>query len=219
MTSSLKKALVVSAAALGALALGAGSASAATTFKVTAGSAPAGTAVAILGKTTGTSPQIAFTDVTSGTKLTCASGTAPGSITTGAARAGAGIARINGGTAKFNGCTGPLGVPLTVKGSGTWLLNATSGTATAVNGSISKISATVSGDGCSFTATGNVGGRYVNSNQTLVLTGAAAGLTLSNVQGCFGLLNEGDKASFKATYKINATNTAYNPIKVVPNAA
>lgn len=209
----LRTAAVVTGAAA-ALALGASSASAATTFTVKAGSAPSGTTVAVKGVTTGSSPQVTFVDTTSGTTLNCTSSSATGSVKTGTGLSGTGIATINGAGIVFSSCTGPLGLNLTVKGAGTWKLNATSGSTTAVKGTLTGVSATVSGSGCSFSVAGSVAGSYTNSTQALAFPGTTSGLKISNVNGCFGLVNSGDVASYKASYKLTATTAAYNPVKV-----
>lgn len=216
MKSTLIRTATVAVAALGALALGAGTASAATTFTVKAGTAANGTVVPITGTTTGASPQVTFKDTSSATTLNCASSKAPGSTKVGTGLPGTKIGTINGAATTFTGCTGPLGLVLKVTGSGTWNINATSGNTTAVNGTISAIKAKVADTNgqCSFTVTGSVAGRIVDSNSTLALPGTTSKLTISAVTGCFGLITNGDVASFKATYKLTATTAAFNPIKV-----
>lgn len=221
MNKPLLKVAMVGAAAAAALALGAGSASAAATFTVTAGNAPTGTLFAFTGVTQGASPQIEFADVTSSTTLNCASGTAPGLLTTGSGQAGTAIGSINGAKVAFAGCTGPNGLPLTVKGIGVWKLNAFTGNANGVtNGSINRITATVSDGGglCSFKVTGNVPVSYANATSALTVKGglsaANAKLTVSSAVGCFGLITDGDKASFAAVFKATANRAAYNPIAI-----
>ena len=219
MTSRFIKCAVVVAAAGAALALGTGSASAATTYKVTAGSAPVGTTVAVTGATQGTSPQITFTDATTGTVLNCVSGTAPGSTKTGTALAGGKIGSINGAGTTWNGCTGPLGLTFQVTGSKTWSINAQYKTSNGVTGNIANVSAVVNGgSSCTFTVTGSVPIAYINkaAGGFIQVKNTTSGLTVKNKIGsCFGAVNNGDKANFSAVYKITATNSAYNPVKIV----
>ncbi len=82
------KTIVVAGAAAATMAIGIMPANAVGTWTVTAGSAATGTAVAIKGTTTGASPQIHFTDTTTSTDLTCDSGTASGTTTTGSGLSG-----------------------------------------------------------------------------------------------------------------------------------
>lgn len=216
MRSLVSKALLIGGAALTALAIGTGSASAATTFTVAAGSAPAGTTVAVTGATTGTSPQVTFKDTTKNTTLTCASSTAKGSTKTGTALSGTAIASINGAATLFNTCKGPFGLTFKVTGANTWKLNATSGSTTGANGTLTGVTATVDGGtSCKFSVTGTVAGTYTNSTKALSFPGTTSTLTISNVVGgCFGAIASGDKASFKASYLLTATTAAYNPVKI-----
>ena len=89
-------------------------------------------------------------------------------------------------------------------------------------GSITAVNLHVAG-GCTYDYTGSIDGTYTNgpSNGTLTLPGTSSGLTISNVSGSlcrafFGIQN-GDLASFKATYQVAANTAAYNPIKIISN--
>ena len=203
---------VLAAAAL--VAFGAPAAFAASSYNVTAGSAPAGTII----RYTATSPQVTFTDTTSGTVLNCASASATGTVTVGTISSGTPIGTVDGTI--WNTCTGPGGISLAVTGSGTWGLNATGNTVGGVTpGNVSAVSAHVSGGGCDFDVTGTVDGTYTNgsSNGTLTLPGTTSGLTISNASffcGTVGIGN-GDLASFRATYQVVADNGAYNPIQII----
>jgi len=102
-----------------------------------------------------------------------------------------------------------------VTGIGTWNINATSYSSGKTTGTISNVKATVNDPGvCTFTATGSVAVTYTNSTQTLAVPGKTAGLTVSNVSGCFGIINNNDKAEFKANYKLTANTSADNPISI-----
>ena len=216
MTSRALKYGVAIAAAGAALALGTGSASAVGTYTVTAGNAPTATKVAITGTTQGASPQITFTDSTTGTVLNCASGTAPGSTTTGTALSGTAIGAINGAKTTWNTCTGPAGLTFNVTGSGTWKINALGGTATQVTGNITAIRAHVDGGAlCTVDVKGSVPITYNNTSQVLTVLNTKSTLTVFNKVGsCFGAVNEGDKANFSAAYKLVAGRASFNPVKI-----
>jgi hypothetical protein len=221
--SRLVKALCLAGAVSAAVAIAAAPAVAATTYTVTAGSAAAGTKVNFTGKTTGAAPQVHFNDTTAAQRLTCASGTAKGFTTTGSARPAAGLATITGAAFKLNNCTGPGGLALFVTGSGAWKLNATgynatSGTTTFTVANIAAHVASADGVTCTFDVTGTATATYKNSTQVLSVKPANSTLTLSNLHNsCFGLLNDGDHATFQANYKLTATNAAFNPIHFVKN--
>lgn len=206
-------------AATAGLACAVPAAFAAGTFTVTAGSAPAGTTVAITGVTSGTTPQIHFTDITSNVSFTCDSGTAPGSTKTGTGLSGAGIASINGPTTTWTNCQG-AGFNFQVAGVGTWSLNATSGSSAGVSGNVSAVNANVTGTGsfgstCNFNVTGTVPGSYDNASTTLTVNGG--GLTINNPTGTCASLNvikNGDAATFQANYVTTANTSAYNPVHI-----
>lgn len=213
------KAIVLASAVAGVLALGATAASAAPTFSIAAGSAPAGTSVAFTGATTGTSPQITLVDTTSNLTLTCDSGTAGGHATVGTGLPNTGLANVTGSTTTWTNCVGPLGLVLIPKGTGTWKLNATKYTAATgvTTGTLAGAHATVStsdGTSCVFKVAGSVPVTYTNSTQVLAVSPSKSNLKISGVTGCFGLINNGDVASFQANYKLTAKIAKYNPVKV-----
>ncbi|HEX4723802.1 MAG TPA: hypothetical protein VH333_14900 [Pseudonocardiaceae bacterium] len=217
MASRLVRALFVGGgAAAAALIIGIGSASADDpTWSVSAGAASGGSTVAFTGTTSGASPQISFSDVTSGLDLNCDSGTAGGSATVGTGLSGAGIATISGPSTTWTNCVGPLGIELDPTGVGNWSLNAASYAGGVTSGTISNITATVHNpDGnCDFTVTGTVNGTYDNASQALTVTPDPT-LSISGVTGCFGLINEGDQASFSASYHVVANDAANNPVQI-----
>lgn len=142
--------------------------------------------------------------------MSCSGATANGTLAPGTGVSGAAIASINATT--WTGCIGPLGLPMTVTGSGSWKLNAT-GTATAgtsdnVAGNISSITANVAQTGnpsaCSFKVTGVVDGVFKEGTSQLQVTSptAVGSLVISNVVGCYGLVANGDPAEFNGTYNI-----------------
>lgn len=212
------KTLAVAGAAAGALVIGIMPANAlATTFTVKAGSAANGTTVKFTGATTGATPQITFVDKTSGQVLHCDSGTAPGKATVGKKQAGSGIGKITGSATTWKNCVGPAGITLKVTGVGTWKLNAVSYASGVTKGTITGANANVKtpdGTTCKFTVMGSVPVTYTNSTRILAVQDTAANLVTSNVTGCFGLINNGDHASFKGSYKVTVSPAADNPLTI-----
>jgi hypothetical protein len=68
-----------------------------------------------------------------------------------------------------------------------------------------------SGALCAATYTGTLAGNYNSMTRRLTLTGSPT-LTISDVNGCFGLLNDGDAASFAGTY--NVVGSPVNPVAI-----
>lgn len=216
----LDRAVLVAGVVAATVVLGVGQASAVDlSYTVTAGSAASGSTVALTGTATGTAsaPAITFTDTTTNQVLNCVSGTAPGTTTVGAGQSGAGLATIDGASTTWTSCTGPLGLAFTVSGSGSWILNATGATAGGTTpGTITSASASVSDPGiCSFDVSGSVTGSYTNgSPATLSVAADNSTLTISNVNGCLGIINDGDAATFVGAYQIAANDAANNPVTV-----
>jgi hypothetical protein len=197
--------LAGSAAAL-AIGLGAASALAATTLtvKVTGG-----------GSFTGTAAKTVLSD--NGVNVTCSSkgstpaSTAKGSIKTGTIKGAAPlkVAPVSG--LKFNNCTGPLGAVTAKPVKEPYALRVDSKTngSGQTAGMITGVSVKVSMTACSFTVTGSAPGYYSNSKHTLTMTPKppvklmnTAKLTVSNVNGCAGVVHNGDHPSYTAAYKL-----------------
>jgi len=190
-------------------------ASATATWTVKAGSAANGTTVSITGTTQGTTPQIHFSDATTSQKLTCDSGTAPGTVKVGSGESGTRLGKISGPNTTWNNCSGPAGLRFAVTGIGTWNINASSYASPVTTGHIAKVDATVDDPGlCTFTVTGAVAVNYSNATQVLTVPGKSPTLAISNVTGCFGAINNGDKAEFSAKYLLAASVSADNPITI-----
>jgi hypothetical protein len=75
---------------------------------------------------------------------------------------------------------------------------------------ITKVDVKVSLTGCSFTVTGSAPGYYSNKTHTLYMTPKApvkgvakSGLTVSNVNGCSTVVNNGDHPTYTASYKVS----------------
>jgi hypothetical protein len=203
MRNGLGRMLFTGAAAALAIGFGASSALATTatlTVKVTNG-----------GTYTASSSSTVLTD--NGVSVTCTGSKASGSIPTKTYTAATTPVKVGtSATLSFTGCTGPLGavtvkvnkLPYSVKvdsktnGSGQ-----TDGMVTGVNTSVSMT-------GCSFTVTGSAPGFYTNGTHKLSLTPKlpvtplnSAKLTISNVSGCGGLVNNNDHPTYKSTYTVS----------------
>jgi hypothetical protein len=157
----------------------------------------------------GTATSATLTD--NGVSLTCStSGKTPavsvkGNVPDGTTQ---GASPLKVGTAKalsFNNCTGPLGAVTVTPIKESYAVKADSATSSTgqTDMIISGIDTSVSMSGCSFTVTGSVPGYYTNSNSTLTLTPdlpmkplSKAQLTVGNVNGCAGLVNNGDHPTF-----------------------
>jgi hypothetical protein len=192
--------LLVAGAAAAAVALTAVPAHAAGTWTVTG--SPGGTLSGAAGVTT----------LTDGTVvLKCVSSTATGTIVNGVYATGTNIAQITGIT--FTTCTGPLGLKFTVTQSGVWALNAVNYAAGVTQGTITNVTAGLSGPGCTATVTGSVAGSYTNSTATLFVdpslnTALGTQLTISGVSGCFNLIHNGDHPTFNGSYVLTPNTIA-----------
>ena len=196
-------ALIVVAAAAAAIGLGATTAlatSASLTVKVTGG-----------GSYTATSSNTTLSD--NGVSVTCTSSTASGTIPT-KTYSNATTPVTVGTSAKlsFSGCTGPLGAVTVKVNSLPYKVQADSKTNSKgqTDGMVAGANTSVSMTGCSFSVTGSAPGFYTNSNHTLSLTSTlptkplnSAKLTVSNVNGCAGLVNNGDHPSYTGSYKVS----------------
>lgn len=193
-------------------------------FTVTAGSAASGS-VNVTGVTTGSTPQIRFTDTSTGVAFTCDSGTAPGTVVVGghsytSPATSVQVGAITGGGTTWTNCQGD-GFNFTVAGSGSWPVNASMGTSTGVSGTISGVNASVTGTGifgttCNFTVTGSVPTSYTNTDHTLHVT-AGTGLQIATASGTcasLGAVNGGDSATFVADYSVTANTSADNPVQI-----
>ena len=198
MRTGIARVLVTGAAATAALALSATTAFASTaTTKFTV--SPGGKYTAAAGKTV-------LKDNKTKTVLTCKSASAKGTLKKGKGLAGKNIGTIT--SSSFNKCSGPLSLTFKVKQSGTWDLTVTKfstkngGVAT---GFISNIKALLTGPGCSATVTGSTDATYSNKTATLSVKAVAKSghlLKISKVNGCAGLISNGDTSDFTGSYKL-----------------
>ena len=200
--------LLATLGAAGAVvSMSAGPAMAATTLKVKIGSG---------GSYTATSAKTVLTD--GSVSVTCStSGSTPGSSTSGKVPTGShtGTSPVKVGTAAklaFHNCNGPLGAVTTVVHSLPYSISVDSKTNTKgqTDGIISGANVDVSMTGCSFTVKGSVPGFYTNKTHKLSVTPTLpikalnkAQLTVSNVVGCAGLVNNGDHPKYVSTYTVS----------------
>ncbi len=117
----------------------------------------------------------------------------------------------------WSGCTIPGGAA-TVSQVGTWNVTGTGGNATAgtetVAGTIGNVTAgiqtTANPNVCKFTATGAPTGSFDEAGQQLRISevGYTGNLTLSNVSGCLGRLQNGNAADFEANLAVTSPDGA-----------
>jgi len=195
-----------------ALALGVGATTAmavtATTYTVKPGGAVTGKA----GATT-------LKDTKTGTVLKCASSATKATLKKGSGLSGSGLGSITSVT--FTSCKGPGGLAFTAKTSASsahpWKLNASSFKSGVTHGSITGITASISGSGCTATVAGTTAsskgtttGTYTNSTHILKVSGG--NLHVFNVSaGCLGLINTGDPSTFTGSYTISPGQTITSP--------
>jgi hypothetical protein len=210
MRKHLTKVLLSGGVAALALGIGATTAMAvtATTWTVKPGGAVTGKA----GKTT-------LKDTKTGTVLTCASSATKATLKKGSGLSGAGLGNITSVT--FSNCKGPGGLIFTAKTSASsahpWKLNASSFKSGVTTGSITGITASLSGNGCTATVAGTTAsskgtttGTYTNSTHVLKVSGG--NLHVFNVSaGCLGLINTGDPSTFSGSYTISPGQTITSP--------
>ncbi len=157
-----------------------------------------------------------------GVNVTCnAKGKTPGSQASGSIPNGThkGKSPLTVGTAAklaFNNCTGPLGKVTTKIMKLPYKVDVDSKTNKKgqTDGFIAGVKVGVKMTGCSFTVTGSAPGFYTNSKHTLTMTSKLpikalnrARLTVSGVNGCAGLVKNGDHPSYTATYTLNRKGT------------
>jgi hypothetical protein len=196
-------ALFVVAASAMAIGLGATAAlatSATLTVKVTGG-----------GSYTATSTKTVLTD--NGVSVTCTGSKASGSIPTKTyTKATTPVTVGTSAKLSFTGCTGPLGA-VTVKVNGLpykVTVDSKTNAKGQTDGLITGANTSVSMTGCSFKVTGSAPGFYTNSTHKLSLTPKLPNtplnkgqLTVSGVNGCAGLVNNGDHPSYTSTYTVS----------------
>ncbi|WP_235017743.1 hypothetical protein [Thermomonospora echinospora] len=109
-------------------------------------------------------------------------------------------------SSSWTGCRGPINLTFGVTHAGTWTLQAISENSSThvIKGRISGVHATIAGTGCSAMVSGSARGTYDNSAKTLTISepgGTSGGLIVSGAS-CLGILANGDKPSFNATFSV-----------------
>jgi len=194
MRKRIRAAGITAAAFAAVLALGANPAAAAPTWTVTGGGSASGTATN-------------FQVIVSGTGIiSCSSTTLSGTAPSGSGLPGTALISFN--SASWTGCTA-LGTPFTIAASDLpWKFNGssynsstgtTAGTITGVEINLSSTFCSAFFAGTSATTPATLTGTYVNSTHTLTVTGG--NLHVYDVVGCFGLLANGDSATYSAAYQ------------------
>jgi hypothetical protein len=195
---------VMSAAAV--IGLGASTAMATTaakTWTVSPGGAISGKA----GTTT-------LKDTTKDVTLSCTSSTLTGTLKSGSGLSGTGLGSVTG--VDFNNCSVD-GETLSISsGTVAWSLNAASETkAGVVSGTISGIHISVSSSVCSLVIDGTSGTAdngtvkvtYTNSTHKLKILPTGGNLHVYDVDGCLGLVSDGDAGSISSSYTISPAQT------------
>ncbi|REE95553.1 hypothetical protein [Thermomonospora umbrina] len=158
-----------------------------------------------------------------GAKLRCTTSVAQGNVPAAADADGIDVAKIT--SLSFSGCTG-IGISFTVATGATtanpFWLSATESVYTPpqVDGKVDRISATITGPGCTATIggplspvntpLGTANGYYDNTAKQLVLTGSG-NLTIRSNSGCFGSLLAGDSVSYFGRYQVTPAVTITSP--------
>lgn len=195
------------AAAGAVVGLAAAPAMAATTLTVKVTNGGTYTATASSTKLSDNSVSVTCKSTTT-TKASTATGTVATASHTGTSPVTVGTAK----TLNFKNCTGPLGAVTTSLSGFPYSIKVDSKTnSTGVtDGIITGVKAKVSMTGCSFTVSGSAAGSYSNSTHNLTMNPKPpitplnkAQLTVANVSGCAGLVNNGDHPTFTGTYAVS----------------
>jgi hypothetical protein len=200
---------VILAAAAAAAVVGAtaGPALAATTLTATVNSG---------GTITATASKTVLSDGSAGSVTCTTSGKTAASVATGSVKNGTykGASPLKvGSTSKlsFNHCTGPLGaVTNKVVKTPTIQVDSATNSKGETDGIMSGVEVDVSMTECTFEVTGSAPGYFDNSNHTLVMTTKLpvkalnkAQLTIGDVDGCLGVITNGQHPTYSGTYSIN----------------
>jgi hypothetical protein len=158
-------------------------------------------------------------DATTGTVAKCTSIKMGGTLKSGHGLGGAGLGTLT--SASFTGCTiATVTVTVAVHGL-PWKLNASSFNATTgvTTGNISGIDLVATAPGCSATLDGTGAGAnngktkitYTNSTGKIKLLGSGGNLHSYAVNGCFGLINNGDVQKASGSGAVTPKQTITSP--------
>jgi hypothetical protein len=169
------------------------------------------------GSISGSAGTTVLKDTTSGTTVTCSTSTMTGSLKSGKGLAGKGLGTVT--SVAFNNCT-VLGQTVSLaSGTVAWKLNAASYTSGVTHGTISGIHLAISSsvcsaiiDGTGATAhNGKVKITYTNSTHKLKILAAGDNLHVYNVNGCLGVIANGDSGSITGSYAVSPAQKITSP--------
>jgi len=169
------------------------------------------------GSISGSAGTTVLKDKTSGTTVTCSTSTMTGSLKSGKGLAGKGIGTVTSVT--FNNCT-VLGQTVSLaSGTVAWKLNAASYTSGVTHGTITGIHLAISSSVCSATIDGTSGTAhnglvkitYTNSTHKLKILAAGDNLHVYNVNGCLGVIANGDSGSITGSYAVSPAQKITSP--------
>lgn len=122
-------------------------------------------------------------------------------------------------TTTWVGCSIPGGAK-TITRNGTWTVTGTGASATTANETIAgyvgginaSVHTTANPNICRYTVTGQARASFNEATQQLVIgeTGYTGNLTISNVVGCLGLIQNGNAANFATTLNVTSPDGAIN---------
>ncbi|MFD8822250.1 hypothetical protein ACFV1C_07815 [Streptomyces sp. NPDC059605] len=213
MRKTLSRALFATTVAAAALGLAATSASATALAGWTVSNPTAGGGFTAALKA-GTSATLV--DTTTGQQVDCSVSPASGTAPSGTYASGAGLAKITGVTwgSAASPCPGPLGSSFTASlAPGAVIsINASSYSGGISSGTLSGVKVNLVGDTilgtCNAVISGTVSNVTYNNATGELAINTGTGLKVDSATNCAGLLNAGDSATFKATYKVA------NPISI-----
>jgi hypothetical protein len=141
-----------------------------------------------------------------------------GTLKSGNGLIGASAGRITG--AAINGCPGPGPLNWTITLLDLpWHINLISynGSTGLVHGTISHLEISAAGPGCGFVIDGTSGGasdgmvKFTNSDRTHQVKISGGNLHIFNVNGCAGLVANGDPASLTASFTLAPAQSITSP--------
>jgi hypothetical protein len=197
--------LLAGAAVAATVIAGAGSASADPITPSSWTVSPGGTINATAGTTV-------LTDQNTQVQLTCdSSSVTNGTLETSGTGSPAQLGTLPEGSVGFQNCSGPFGLTFDVTHIGDWALNgATFDPDTGITtGTLTNITANLSGFACNATVTGTVNVTYDNNSGVLTVLPDPT-LTVSSVDpanDCFGLIATGDTSTFDGAYTVSPSQT------------
>lgn len=163
---------------------------------------PAWAGISYTGESIGSTPQVQFATAFFG--ITCDSSTIAGDLDY-----MSNPTVINIATSTWVDCRGVSGISMSVTQIGTWTFNATGTSGSVTMGTISNVNLRFvaltpapNPTFCSFDVSGSVDASFDNSGPTLSITGPSA-LSVSNVSGCFGLVQVPDAFVANASYDLS----------------